>query len=54
MKTEVLTPKTVRCYIPYPNAASRREILHKIVDFCLVVACSVAIGASILCLVAFG
>jgi len=54
MKTNVLTSKTAHYYIPYPNAASRREILHKIVDFCLVVACSVAIGASILFLVAFG
>ena len=54
MKTNILNFKATHYYIPYPNAASRREILHKIVDFCLVVACSAAIGASILFLVAFG
>ena len=54
MKTVTLNQQTVSSYIPYPNAASRRQILHKVLDFCLVVACSAAIAASILFLVAFG
>lgn len=54
MKTVALNQHSVRCYIPYPNAASRRQILHKVLDFCLMAACSTAIAASILFLVAFG
>lgn len=32
-----------RNYIPYPNAATRRQQLHKFLDKCLVVASAVGI-----------
>lgn len=37
---------------PYPNAATRREVMHKIVDHLLIIACSAGIAAVILFLVA--
>ena len=32
-----------RDYIPYPNAATRRQQLHKFLDKCLVVASAIGI-----------
>jgi hypothetical protein len=37
---------------PYPNAATRREVMHKIVDHLLIIACSAGVAAAILLLVA--
>lgn len=37
---------------PYPNAATRREVMHKIIDHLLVIACSAGIAAAILLLIA--
>ena len=37
---------------PYPNAATRREILHKIVDHLLIIASCAGIAAAVLLLVA--
>lgn len=33
---------------PYPNAATCREVLHKIVDHLLMIACCAGIAAAIL------
>ena len=33
-----------RNYIPYPNAATRRQQLHKFLDKCLVVASAIGIA----------
>ncbi len=38
-------------YAPYPNAATRRELIHKILDHLLVVASCAGISAVILLLV---
>lgn len=35
---------------PYPNAATRREVAHKIVDNLLIMACSAGVAAVILLL----
>ena len=40
--------------IPYPNAATRREVLHKLVDLALVTASGMGIAAMLLLLMAFG
>lgn len=40
--------------IPYPNAATRREVLHKLVDLALVAASGMGIAAMLLLLMAFG
>lgn len=37
-----------RDYIPYPNAATRRQLLHKFLDKCLVVASAVGIVAALM------
>ncbi len=37
---------------PYPNAATRREVLHKIIDHLLIIACTAGVAAAILLLVA--
>lgn len=37
---------------PYPNAATRRELLHKVVDHLLIIASCAGIAAVILLLVA--
>ena len=34
--------------IPYPNAATRREILQKVLDTALVAACGMGIAAMVL------
>ena len=45
--------KTIACKvraidrIPYPNAATRREVLHKLLDTALLTACGIGIGAMI-------
>lgn len=45
--------KTITCKtnaldrIPYPNAATRREILHKVVDTLLLTASGIGVGAII-------
>lgn len=38
-------------FAPYPNAATRREIIHKILDHLLIVASCAGIAAVILLLV---
>lgn len=37
-----------RDYIPYPNAATRRQQLHKFLDKCLVVASAVGVVAALM------
>lgn len=44
MKTAVCTPSRID-RIPYPNAATRREILHKALDIALLAASGVGIAA---------
>ena len=44
MKTAVYKPNAID-HIPYPNAATRREILHKLLDTTLVAASGVGIAA---------
>ncbi len=39
--------------IPYPNAATRRELLHKLVDLALVAASGMGIAAMLLLLMVF-
>ena len=45
--------KTIACKtrsidrIPYPNAATRREVLHKVLDTALLTASGIGIGAVI-------
>lgn len=47
MKTAVC--KTIyRSAIPYPNAATRREILHKVLDTLLVAASGMGLAAIVL------
>ncbi len=36
--------------VPYPNAATRREVLHKVLDTLLVAASGMGIGAILLLL----
>ena len=47
--------KTITCKtchpldrIPYPNAATGRQILHKLLDNLLIAACGMGIGAMVL------
>lgn len=40
--------------IPYPNAATRREVLHKLVDLALIAASGMGIAAMLLLLMSFG
>ena len=51
MKTAVIN-KMDYPLAPYPNAATRREILHKLVDHLLIIASSAGIAAAILLLIA--
>ena len=39
-------------FIPYPNAATRREVIHKFLDFLLILASCAGIAAAILLLFA--
>lgn len=47
MKTAVCKP----CYrpvIPYPNAATRRQLLQRILDIALIFACGMGLAATLL------
>ena len=44
MKTATCTPSRID-RVPYPNAATRREILHKLLDIALLTASGVGIAA---------
>lgn len=37
-----------RDYIPYPNAATRRQQLHNLLDKCLIVASAVGLVAALM------
>jgi hypothetical protein len=39
-----------RDYIPYPNAATRQQLLHKFIDKCLLAASAVGIVAMLMVL----
>lgn len=39
-------------FAPYPNAATRREVIHKFVDYLLILASCAGIAAAILLLFA--
>ena len=47
MKTAVCK-STYRPSIPYPNAATRRELLHKVLDTVLVAVSGMGIAATVL------
>ena len=49
MRTAIMTRKTYPA-IPYPNAASRRQIAHKFLDFLLVTVSCAGIAAMVLLL----
>jgi hypothetical protein len=49
MKTAICK-SNYRPAVPYPNAATRREVLHKILDTLLVAASGMGIGAMLLLL----
>ena len=49
MKTAICK-SNCRCSIPYPNAATRREVLHKLLDTLLVAASGVGAAAILLLL----
>lgn len=48
MKTTYCKPYRPMPQIPYPNAATRREILQKMLDAVLVAACGMGIAAMVL------
>jgi len=48
MKTAIIYRSTK--VVPYPNAATRRQILNKILDYVLVGACGMGIAAMLLLL----
>ena len=48
-----LSNRANRPALPFPNAASRRDIVRKVVDFLLIVASSIGIVAIMLFLVTF-
>ena len=50
MKTAVMN-KLDYPFAPYPNAATRRELLHKVLDHLLIVASCAGVSAVILLLV---
>ena len=53
MKTAVCrTARNVRPGVPFPNAATRREVFQKFLDLALMTAISLGIAASILFLLA--
>ena len=39
-------------YAPYPNAATRREVFHKVVDFLVMLASGAGVGAILLFMLA--
>lgn len=49
MKTQTLSKRDFP-FAPYPNAATRRELMHKIVDHLLIIACSASIASALLLL----
>lgn len=49
MKTTVMNR---RDYIPYPNAATRRQLMHKFLDKCIIAASAVGIVAMLMFLAA--
>ena len=51
MKTAVIN-KMDYPLLPYPNAATRREILHKIVNHLLIIASCAGLAAAFMLLVA--
>lgn len=48
MKTAVYKTARVMDRIPYPNAATGREVLQKLLDAVLVAACGMGIAAMVL------
>ena len=48
MKTATITQNASRPTLPYPNAATPRQQLHKFVDRCLVVASAVGVVAALM------
>lgn len=48
MKTATMTQKINRPALPYPNAATRRQILNKFLDLLLTGAIGAAIAAMLL------
>ena len=48
MKTATMTKSANRPVLPYPNAATPRQQLHKFVDRCLVVASAVGVVAALM------
>ena len=49
MKTAICK-STYRAIAPYPNAATRREVIHKVLDTLLVAVSGMGIGAMLLLL----
>lgn len=49
MKTAICKTN-YRTAVPYPNAATRREVLHKVLDTLLVAVSGMGIGAMLLLL----
>lgn len=56
MKTAVMkrTNFSTMPALPYPNAATRQEILHKFLDLLLVAAIGAGLAASLIFLIALG
>ena len=51
MKTAVCSPHyTTMSKLPYPNAATRRQLLQRFVDTALVIACGIGLAATFLLL----
>ena len=48
MKTATMTQKANRSVLPYPNAATRRQILNRFLDLLLTGAIGAAIAAMLL------
>ena len=51
MKTATISKKDYP-FAPYPNAATRREVIHKVLDFFLTLASCAGIAAAMLLLFA--
>ncbi len=54
MKTAVIYQKDDRCPVPFPNAATRRQILGKFLDTLLIAACGMGLAAMVVFLLAIG
>lgn len=54
MKTAVVKRTNNMPVIPYPNAATKQEMLHKILDMLLVAAIGAGLAASLIFLIALG